>query len=135
VQVFYYSELTFKSRKRCHWVDLTRDIQEYIKQCGINNGMCTVSSLHTTGAVTINENADPDVEIDFFKKLEELIPQESWYRHSEGNSDSHLKTSLIGLSAQIPIKNGSLVLGTWQSVYFCEFDGPRNRKVSVTILG
>lgn len=133
--MFSYSELSFKSHKRCHWVDLTRNIQNYIHQCGVTNCICTVSSLHTTGAVTINENADPDVEIDFFRKLEELIPQESWYRHSEGNSDSHLKTSLIGLSVQIPIKNGSLVLGTWQSVYFCEFDGPRNRKVSVTIIG
>ena len=107
--MFYYSEVTFKSHKRCHWVDLTHNIEEFIKQCGIICGVCTVSSLHTTGAVTINENADPDVESDFFRKLEELIPQEAWYRHSEGNSDSHLKTSLIGLSVQVPIKNGSLV--------------------------
>lgn len=130
-----YTEIAFKSRKRSHWVDVTPDIQRYIQQCGIVNGVCIVSSLHTTGGVTINENADPDVENDFFRKLDEMIPQEPWFRHSEGNSDSHLKTSLIGLSVQVPVKDGRLVLGTWQSVYFCEFDGPRNRKVSVTILG
>jgi secondary thiamine-phosphate synthase enzyme len=133
--VYHYAEVTFKSHKRTHWVDLTSDVQSSIRGAGINNGLCTISSLHTTGAVTINENADPDVEFDFFKKLNELIPQEAFFRHSEGNSDSHLKTSLIGLSVQVPVRNGQLVLGTWQSIYFCEFDGPRNRRVSVTIIG
>ncbi|MBN1601881.1 MAG: YjbQ family protein [Chitinispirillaceae bacterium] len=133
--MFYYSEVLFKSLKRTHWVDITSDVQQSIQQSAIENGLCTISSLHTTGSVTLNENADPDVEADFFKKLNELIPQEKYFRHSEGNSDSHLKTSLVGLSVQLPVRNGHLVLGTWQSVYFCEFDGPRNRKVSVTIIG
>jgi secondary thiamine-phosphate synthase enzyme len=84
----------------------------------------------------VNENADPDVESDFFKKLAQLIPQrEPFYRHAEGNSDSHLKASIVGLSVLVPVAHGSLVLGTWQSIYFCEFDGPRNRHVSVSIIG
>jgi secondary thiamine-phosphate synthase enzyme len=91
--------------------------------------------LHTTAGVTINENADPDVERDFFWKLNALVPPESGYLHAEGNSDSHLKTSLVGLSVQTPVQNARAVLGTWQSIYFCEFDGPRSRKVSVTIVG
>ncbi|MGB7566812.1 MAG: secondary thiamine-phosphate synthase enzyme YjbQ, partial [Chitinivibrionales bacterium] len=99
------------------------------------HGICLVSSLHTTGAITINENADPDVERDFFWKLSQLVPQESAYRHSEGNSDSHVKTSLVGTSVQVPVQNGRVVLGTWQSIYFCEFDGPRSRRVSVTVMG
>lgn len=128
--------ISITTRQRCQWIDVSGDIQKKIENSGIGNGICTVVSLHTTGAVTVNENADPDVENDFFKKLSQLIPQqESFFKHAEGNSDSHIKASLVGLSAQIPIKNGKLVLGTWQSVYFCEFDGPRNRRVSVTIIG
>lgn len=128
--------ISVSTRQRNHWVDITSDVQKVVRQSGLVNGICTVNSLHTTGAVTINENADPDVEIDFFKKLGLLVPQnESFYRHAEGNSDSHLKTSLVGLSAQVPFTGGALVLGTWQSIYFCEFDGPRSRRVSVTLIG
>ena len=97
--------------------------------------LLTISSLHTTAGLTINENADPDVERDFFWKLNQIFPQDSSYYHREGNSDSHLKSSMVGFSVQVPIQHGQCVLGTWQSVYFCEFDGPRNRRVSITIIG
>lgn len=128
--------ISIATDRRDQWVDITADVQKKIDISGISNGICTIVSLHTTAALTVNENADPDVQKDFFKKLEQLIPcHESFYRHAEENSDSHLKTSLVGLSVLLPVTNGKLVLGTWQSVYFCEFDGPRNRRVSVTIIG
>jgi len=128
-------EIAVSTKKRCHWVDITADVNRAVGQSKINRGTCLVSSLHTTGAITINENADPDVERDFFWKLNALVPQETGYLHAEGNSDSHLKTSLVGLSVQTPVQNGRAVLGTWQSIYFCEFDGPRSRRVSVTVVG
>lgn len=128
--------ISLSTKKRCQWIDISPDVQNVIDNCSIRNGICTVISLHTTAAITVNENADPDVEADFFRKLAQLIPQqEPFYRHSEGNSDSHLKASLVGLSTQVMISDGSLVLGTWQSIYFCEFDGPRKRNVSVSIIG
>jgi secondary thiamine-phosphate synthase enzyme len=130
-----YQEIAVTTKKRCHWVDITADVNRAIGQSKINRGTCLVSSLHTTGAITLNENADPDVERDFFWKLSGLVPQEAGYLHAEGNSDSHLKTSLVGLSVQTPVQNGLAVLGTWQSIYFCEFDGPRSRRVSVTVVG
>ena len=127
--------ISIRTVKRSHWVDLTSAIQQIVTSSSITHGICTVASLHTTGGVTINENADPDVERDFFYKLDQLVPQDSSYHHAEGNSDSHLKTSLVGLSVQIPVSDGRIVTGTWQSIYFCEFDGPRSRKVSITIIG
>ena len=130
-----YHEISISTKKRCHWVDITPEVNRAIGQAKINQGICLVSSLHTTGALTINENADPDVEQDFFWKLGQLVPLENAYRHSEGNSDSHIKSSLVGLSVQAPVQNGRVVLGTWQSIYFCEFDGPRSRRVSVTVVG
>jgi secondary thiamine-phosphate synthase enzyme len=130
-----YRELSISTKKRCHWVDITPEVNRAIGRAKILQGICLVSSLHTTGAITINENADPDVEMDFFWKLGQLVPQESAYRHSEGNSDSHVKTSLVGISVQVPVQDGHVMLGTWQSIYFCEFDGPRNRRVSVTVVG
>jgi len=127
--------ISLRTKRRSHWVDITSDVRRIVAASSISNGICTVASLHTTGGVTINENSDPDVERDFFYKLEALIPQDSAFHHSEGNSDSHLKTSLVGLSVQIPISGAMIVTGTWQSIYFCEFDGPRNRNVSVTVIG
>ena len=130
-----YRELNIISTKRCHWIDVTEQVTNCVLASGVKSGICMVSSQHTTGGITINENADPDVERDFFWKLARMVPEKQEYCHVEGNSDSHIKTSLVGLSVQVPVQNRHLVLGTWQSVYFCEFDGPRNRKVSVTILG
>lgn len=127
--------ISLRSSKRAHWVDITRDVERVVAASGIVNGICVAASLHTTGGVTVNENADPDVERDFFYALDRLIPRDDAFHHAEGNSDSHCKTSLVGLSVQIPVSDGRIVTGTWQSIYFCEFDGPRNRKVSVTVIG
>jgi secondary thiamine-phosphate synthase enzyme len=131
----YQEEFSLKTCQKSQWLDINNNIIHIISSSAIITGICFISSLHTTAGITINENADPDVETDFFNKLNQLVPVESFFRHCEGNSDSHIKASLMGFSAQIPIKNGKLVLGTWQSVYFCEFDGPRSRRVSVTAIG
>lgn len=119
------------------WYDITPAVQRIVKKSGVSSGVVTVTSLHTTAAITVNENGDPDVELDLFAKLDKLIPRnESYYRHYEGNSDSHVKTSLIGNVQQVPFSQGKLTLGTWQSIYFCEFDGPRrNRQCDVTVIG
>jgi len=119
-----------------HWVDITGEVQRIVTDSKVRNGICLVASLHTTGGVTINENADPDVERDFFHALSELVSRDPSFHHSEGNSDAHILTSLVGLNVQIPIVNGTITRGPWQSVYFCEFDGPRDhRTVSVSVMG
>jgi secondary thiamine-phosphate synthase enzyme len=133
--MFAHSEIAVTSQARCQWIDITADIGHAVIRCGMTNGICSVASLHTTAGITINENADPDVGTDFFHALEKMVPARGGYLHNEGNSDSHVKASIVGLSAQVPVKDGRLVLGTWQSVYFCEFDGPRKRKVAVTMMG
>ena len=128
--------ISLDSNKRSHWVDITVNINEFLAESFVKDGVVTVSSLHTTAAITINENGDPDVGRDFFWKLDSLIEQDLGFKHAEGNSDSHLKTSLVGESVQVPVRNGRCQLGTWQSIYFCEFDGPRrNRTISLTFLG
>jgi secondary thiamine-phosphate synthase enzyme len=130
-----HSEIKLRTISRTHWQDITKRVRERVSSSGIKNGICLIASLHTTAGLTINENADPDVQSDFFKKLNSVFPQDPSFAHSEGNSDSHIKASLVGLSVQLPIVNGDVQLGIWQSVYFCEFDGPRERTVSVMILG
>jgi len=115
-------------------LDITKDIEKIVKESKIRNGTCTVFIPHTTAAVTINENADPDVQKDFIKTINKIVPWEDDYLHMEGNSAAHLKASMIGFSEQIIIEEGRLLLGTWQGIYFIEFDGPRNRKVWVGIL-
>ena len=131
----YSNSVPVRTARRSQWVDITAQIAHVVGESGIRSGVVVVASMHTTAAITLNENADPDVGRDFFWKLDQLIPRDPRYHHAEGNSDSHLKASLVGLSAQVPLRDGALVLGTWQSVYFCEFDGPRNRRVSVTVMG
>ena len=131
----HYAELPVKTNQRAQWIDITASVSEIISSSTIKRGMVTVSSLHTTAGITINENADPDVGRDFFRQLERIVPRDPSYHHREGNSDSHLKASFVGLSAVVPVQNGQCVLGTWQSIYFCEFDGPRSRRVSVTCIG
>lgn len=123
------------TRQRCCWVDITGEVQRLVTQSGITTGICTVSCLHTTAAMTINENADPDVATDFFSKLAAMVPRDPSFRHCEGNSDSHIKASLVGLHVQVGIEQARLVRGTWQSIYFCEFDGPRSRRCLVTLMG
>jgi secondary thiamine-phosphate synthase enzyme len=124
------------SRRRCEMIDITGEVAGLVRGCGITAGDVVVYCPHTTAAITINENADPSVVHDLLLTLEELVPAgRRGYRHGEGNSDSHVKSSLVGCSEQILIRDGRLVLGTWQAIYFCEFDGPRNRKVTVQIRG
>jgi len=116
---------------RTQMVDITSEIKKAVSESGVMDGLCFVFIPHTTAGVTINENADEDVKIDIINTLNKLIPQRGDYRHAEGNSDAHLKASLIGSSVMLAIEKGELVLGTWQGIFFCEFDGPRQRKVFV----
>ncbi|WP_407270229.1 secondary thiamine-phosphate synthase enzyme YjbQ [Radiobacillus sp. PE A8.2] len=116
-------------------IEITTELEKWIRSEGIDNGIMIVSSLHTTAGITVNENADPDVKTDFLRRLEEVYPWEHPKdMHMEGNTASHLKTSTVGHAQTLIISNGQLVLGTWQGVYFCEFDGPRNRKYTVKVI-
>jgi secondary thiamine-phosphate synthase enzyme len=124
-----------KTRQRSEIVDVTDAVRRIVRQKRVTDGMAIVFIPHTTAAVTINENYDPDVKSDLLKKLETLIPKhESYYQHDEGNSDSHVKTAFVGNSATVLIENGELVLGRWQGIYFCEFDGPRQREMYVKLV-
>jgi len=126
---------SLRTKERSQMIDITDKVSRAVDQSKIENGMAIVFVPHTTAAITINENADPDVKHDLLRKLSELIPQrESYYRHNEGNSDSHVKTSLVGNSVMVLIENGKLVLGTWQGIQFCEFDGPRSRELFIRFL-
>lgn len=121
-----------RTRTRSEMIDVTDRVRQVVAREQIAEGFVIVYVPHTTAAVTINENADPDVKHDVLRKLETLVPkQEPFYRHGEGNSDSHVKTSLVGNSVTVLIERGSLVLGTWQGIQFCEFDGPRQREMHV----
>lgn len=123
------------TRSRSEVVDLTGRVKEIVRGSGVKEGLCVVYVPHTTAAVSINENADPDVKHDVMRKLEAMIPQEEgYYRHGEGNSDSHLKTILTGPSVTLIVAGGQLVLGVWQGIYFCEFDGPRRRDYYVKVV-
>ena len=118
--------------KHSEMLDITAEVAKLVP-ADMQEGLCCVYSRHTTAGVTINENADPDVCSDMLGFLDKLVPwQESMFRHFEGNSAAHIKSSLMGFSQMIPVENGRLCLGTWQGIYFCEFDGPRSRKVQVT---
>jgi len=118
---------------RCEMIDITGRIAEDVRKSGIKDGICHLFIPHTTAAITINENADPDVPQDILTALDRLIPLSGHYRHAEGNAAAHIKASLFGASQTVFIKDGRLVLGTWQSLFFCEFDGPRTRKVLVRL--
>ncbi|QFT89248.1 hypothetical protein FIU87_11365 [Bacillus sp. THAF10] len=121
--------------KRDEWQDITRSVEELLLRSGIKTGIITVYCPHTTAGITINENADPDVVSDVIMKLNEVYPWEHPnYQHMEGNTAAHLKAMTLGSSQQIIVQDGKLVLGTWQGIFFCEFDGPRTRKVHVHIL-
>lgn len=123
--------LDLQSRQRCELIDLTGPLQRLVPD-HLDEGVCVVASQHTTAGITLNENADPDVVRDLLGWLDRLVPQgHTTYRHGEGNSDAHIKASLVGLAQAVPVRHGRLCLGTWQAVYFCEFDGPRRRRVEV----
>lgn len=114
--------------------DITREVREAITESGVNEGICIVFCPHTTAAITINENADPDVKTDFVLGMDNTFPDLNTFRHAEGNSDAHLKSSSVGASETVIITGGKLLLGTWQGIYFCEFDGPRHRKFYVKVM-
>ena len=125
--------LSVKTRERTEFCDITSDINQLIKKSGVDQGICMLYVPHTTAAVTINESADPSVKSDILMILNQIIPWHADYRHLEGNSPAHIKSSLVGPSELIAIEGRRLVLGTWQGIFFCEFDGPRTRKVHVRI--
>jgi secondary thiamine-phosphate synthase enzyme len=121
---------------RCQMVDVTAEVLSAVRSAGLQSGWALCYVPHTTAGVTIQENADPDVQHDLLWKLDRLVPRdESGYRHNEGNSDGHVKCSLVGVSVVVPVEGGRLVLGTWQGIYFCEFDGPRSRRLLVKCIG
>ena len=123
-----------KTSKQVEFLDITSKVKEIVKRSGVYNGICIIFVPHTTAGVTINENADPDVTKDISSFMQKLIPQNYGFLHSEGNSDAHIKSSLFSPSLSIIVEEGCLLLGTWQGIYFCEFDGPRNRKFYVKVI-
>ncbi len=125
--------LHVKTNKRVDIVDVTNDIQSLVHKSGVYSGILTVYVPHTTCGITINEHADPDVVRDIRYQLEQIVPYQKGYQHLEGNADSHIKTALVGSSEQVIIENGTLILGTWQGIFLCDFDGPRTRKIHVKI--
>lgn len=122
-----------KSRAKTEMIDITGQVADIIRSSGTRSGICRLFVLHTTAAITINEGADPAVQRDMMSFLNKLVPNDPYFTHREGNSDAHIKASLIGQSQNVFIENSKPVLGTWQAIYFCEFDGPRQRKVAVRI--
>ena len=126
--------LNLETRHREELANITQRVQDLVNQQGAQNGALLVFCPHTTAGLTINEGADPDVKRDILLALQRLVPLQGDYRHAEGNSDAHIKASLMGSSVLIPIQNGRLQLGTWQAIYFCEFDGPRSRKITLQFL-
>jgi secondary thiamine-phosphate synthase enzyme len=126
--------INVKTPSRTAMIDITSKIQEIVRKEGKESGVCYVFVPHTTAGLTINENADPDVVDDILKEINKIVPFDDGYKHCEGNSAAHIKASMFGFSQNILIENGRLVLGRWQGIYFCEFDGPRNREVYVKIL-
>ncbi len=126
-------ELSVRTSRREELVDITEQVQSVVTRSGVQNGVCWVFVPHTTAAVTINENADPSVKVDILEQLRRLVPSDLRYHHTEGNADAHIKAVLVGNSVAVPVVNGRLRLGTWQGIFFCEFDGPRSRRVWVEV--
>ncbi|MBW1895699.1 MAG: YjbQ family protein [Deltaproteobacteria bacterium] len=126
--------ITVKTKEKTEFVDITRDVEGAIRSEGVQDGVCMLFVPHTTAAITINESADPSVKSDILMVLNKIVPWKESYRHLEGNSPAHIKTSMIGASEFIAVEGGSLKLGTWQGVFFCEFDGPRTRRVHIRLV-
>lgn len=132
-----WNSFDVSTRRRAQLVDITERVAGAVAASGVKDGVCHVYVPHTTAGVTVNEGADPDVARDIESRLEALVPHNAGYQHSEGNSDSHIKTALVGPSCSVPVRGGRLALGTWQAIFLCEWDGPRKRQVEVgvTALG
>ncbi|MCH8288034.1 MAG: YjbQ family protein [Candidatus Marinimicrobia bacterium] len=129
------SQFSVNTRSSTEFVNVTSQVQNELQRTEVKNGVCTVYVPHTTAGITINEGADPNVAKDILMEINKMVPMQDGYTHSEGNSAAHIKTSLFGSSVQIPVEEGRLTLGTWQSIFLCEFDGPRNRRVIVQVVG
>jgi secondary thiamine-phosphate synthase enzyme len=130
-----WTKIEVPTGTRVQLIDVTRQVAGQLSASKVRNGMCHVYVPHTTAGVTINENADPDVVADIIDGLERIVPARGNYRHAEGNSDAHIKASIVGFSCMVPVIDGRLALGTWQGIYFCEFDGPRTRKMLIGVAG
>lgn len=126
--------LDVQTQTRTEFVDITAQIRQIIQKNGVKSGICYVFVPHTTAGITINENADPDVQRDMIMEMNKIVPFADHYTHYEGNSAAHIKASLFGSSVSIFVEDGSLMLGRWQSIYFCEFDGPRRRSVFIKVI-
>jgi secondary thiamine-phosphate synthase enzyme len=126
--------LSVKTNAKTELIDITSKVQNIVRQSAITDGICMLYVPHTTAAITINESADPNVKDDIMMILNHFVPWEANYRHLEGNSPAHVKATLVGQSELIAIENKDLVLGTWQGIFFCEFDGPRNRKLHIRLI-
>lgn len=129
----YVKEISVQSHRRAEFIKLDAEVERAIEESGVEDGVCRVFVPHTTAGVTINEGADPAVVADALARLEQLVPRNGPYTHEEGNADSHIKAMLMGASTTLPVKGGRPALGTWQSIFFCEFDGPRRRRVVVAV--
>lgn len=125
---------TVPTSRQCHFVDITSQVQKAVSDSKIGDGLAVIYVPHTTAGVTINENADPSVQSDILMHCDDMVPDSARFRHTEGNSPAHIKASLMGSSVTVIVSGGRLNLGTWQGIYFCEFDGPRSRKVWVKII-
>ncbi len=128
-----FKTISVKTESPQQFIDITQQVRHVVRESGVKSGVCRVFIPHTTAAVTINENADPDVRRDLLARLDQIAPPDGTYLHTEGNSHAHIKSSLVGSSVVVFVEAGQLVLGTWQSVFLCEFDGPRTRNVMVRV--
>jgi len=126
--------LQVRTTQHTQFIDITGEINKVLNDLGIQEGICYIYIPHTTAAITINESADPTVQLDIIQQLNKMVPWEGDYKHGEGNSAAHIKASLVGNDCHVIINEGRLLLGTWQGIFFCEFDGPRNRKVYLKII-
>ena len=126
--------INVRSKSRNEFIDITEMVQEVVKEAGITKGICYLYVPHTTAGITINEGADTSVQRDIVNALSRLVPHEMNYSHREGNADAHIKTTLVGSSLNVIVEEDKLLLGTWQSVFFCEFDGPRHRRIAIKFI-
>jgi secondary thiamine-phosphate synthase enzyme len=126
--------LSIKSHAKQEFLDVTDRVNDAVSQSGVEEGICVVYAAHTTAGITINEHADPDVAADILTRLDAMVPPQVNYKHAEGNSAAHIKATLVGASVTVAVQYGELALGTWQGIFFCEFDGPRNREVIVKVI-
>jgi secondary thiamine-phosphate synthase enzyme len=124
-------QLTVKTHSQTEMIDITQEVQKAIQAAGFQDGLCVLYVPHTTAGITINESADPSVRRDILTVLNQMVPWKADYKHMEGNSPAHIKSSLVGSSQLVVVENGKLILGTWQGIFFCEFDGPRSRKLQI----